>query len=100
MGLIIYKTMKSECFVKVLRLHVSVGMLGEGSWPPVVDFYDFLKVIDEQEPGSAQQHAPVEEEDKEDEEEVDVEDDEAAEEATESSFSSSSPDSTLTHSEL
>lgn len=31
------------------------GMLGEDSWPPAVDFYDFLKLMDEQEPTSEEE---------------------------------------------
>nr|XP_020447657.1 thioredoxin domain-containing protein 16 isoform X2 [Monopterus albus] len=69
------------------------GMLGEDSWPPAVDFYDFLKIMDIQKPRSAQQQTPEEEE----EEEVNVEDDVVVEEATDSSSGSPSPD---THSEL
>ncbi|XP_072230097.1 thioredoxin domain-containing protein 16 [Leuresthes tenuis] len=48
------------------------GMLGEDSWPPAVKFYDFLKVMDTQEPDSSQRHTPAEADDKE-EEEVNVE---------------------------
>ncbi|KAM6957953.1 thioredoxin domain-containing protein 16 [Tautogolabrus adspersus] len=35
------------------------GMLGDDSWPPAHDFYDFLKIMDMQEPDSAQQRTPV-----------------------------------------
>ncbi|XP_026157574.1 thioredoxin domain-containing protein 16 isoform X2 [Mastacembelus armatus] len=38
------------------------GMLGEDSWPPAVEFYDFLKFMDMQEPNSAQQQPPEEDE--------------------------------------
>ncbi|KAM6893500.1 thioredoxin domain-containing protein 16 [Xenentodon cancila] len=44
------------------------GMLGEDRWLPAVDFYDFLTVMDQQEPESSQQHAPTDEEDVDDEE--------------------------------
>ncbi|XP_069568838.1 thioredoxin domain-containing protein 16 isoform X1 [Brachyistius frenatus] len=47
------------------------GMLGEDNWPPAVDFYDFLKIMDTQEPDSSQQQTPHGEE--VDEEEVNVE---------------------------
>lgn len=74
-------------------------MLGEDSWPPAVEFYDFLKIMDMQEPGSTQQQRPKEEEEEQEEvneEEVNVED-----EATDSSSSSSAPDANPNiHSEL
>ncbi|XP_034533835.1 thioredoxin domain-containing protein 16 isoform X2 [Notolabrus celidotus] len=37
------------------------GTLGDDSWPPAHDFYDFLKVMDMQEPDSAQQQTPADE---------------------------------------
>ncbi|KAK2856789.1 hypothetical protein Q5P01_005524 [Channa striata] len=75
-------------------------MLGKDSWPPAADFYDFLKIIDLQEPSSAQQQTPTEEE-MMDEEEVNVEDGVVVEETTEPAFSSRPPDTNLnTHSEL
>ncbi|XP_005948277.1 thioredoxin domain-containing protein 16 isoform X1 [Haplochromis burtoni] len=43
------------------------GLLDEDSWPPAFEFYDFLKIMDMQEPDSAQQQTP-----KEEEEEVNV----------------------------
>lgn len=61
------------------------GMLGEDSWPPAVDFYDFLKVMSEQEQTS-----------EEEEEEVDVEEHLAAEETTDNDLDVN-PE---THSEL
>ncbi|XP_035533559.1 thioredoxin domain-containing protein 16 [Morone saxatilis] len=76
------------------------GMLGEDNWPPAFDFYDFLKIMDTQEPDSAQQQTPEEEEGV-DEEEVNVEEHVVAEEATDSSSSSPTPDNNPnTHSEL
>ncbi|XP_013865102.1 thioredoxin domain-containing protein 16 [Austrofundulus limnaeus] len=44
------------------------GTLGEDSWPPAFDFYDFLKVMDLQEPDSTEQKPPLD-----GEEEVNVE---------------------------
>ena len=83
---------------RLLSWCVSAGMLGEDSWPPAVKFYEFLKIMDTQEPGSARQQAPEEEE--EDEEEENMDDDSPSEEGTESS-SSPAPDATTnTHSEL
>lgn len=73
---------------------VSVGMLGEDSWPPAVDFYDFLKVMDMQESDASLEQTPQEEEEL-DEEEVNAKEDVVLEEGTDSS--SSSPN---THSEL
>lgn len=49
-------------------------MLGEDSWPPAVEFLDFLKIMDIQEPDSAQQQTPEEEEEEEDSKEEDVND--------------------------
>lgn len=74
-------------------------MLGEDSWPPAVEFYDFLKIIDAQEPNSAHQRTP---EEKEDEEEADKEDVIVADETAADFSSGSRPDSTQsnTHSEL
>lgn len=84
-----------------LCLFVSVGMLGEDSWPPAVEFYDFLKIIDMQEPNSAQQKTPQDEEEEEvDEEDVNVEDETLVEEATDSSPSSSPYTNHNPHSEL
>lgn len=50
---------------------VSAGMLGEDSWPPAVEFYDFLKLMDMQD--FTQKHISEEEEEDEDEEKVAVE---------------------------
>ncbi|XP_034007082.1 thioredoxin domain-containing protein 16 [Trematomus bernacchii] len=50
----------------------AAGMLGEDSWPPAVEFLDFLKIMDVQEPDSAQQQTPEEEEEEEDSKEEDV----------------------------
>ncbi|KAI4831341.1 hypothetical protein KUCAC02_000888 [Chaenocephalus aceratus] len=52
----------------------AAGMLGEDSWPPAVEFLDFLKIMDIQEPDSAQQQTPEEEEEEEDSKEEDVND--------------------------
>ncbi|KAJ4924123.1 hypothetical protein JOQ06_000363 [Pogonophryne albipinna] len=52
----------------------AAGMLGEDSWPPAVEFLDFLKIMDIQEPDSAQQQTPEEEEEEEDSKEEDVDD--------------------------
>ncbi|XP_027147452.1 thioredoxin domain-containing protein 16 isoform X1 [Larimichthys crocea] len=76
------------------------GTLGENSWPPAVDFYDFLKIMDTQE---ADSHTPEEEEEEEevDEEEANVEEDLVVEEETDSTSSSPAPDNNPnTHSEL
>ncbi|XP_070786853.1 thioredoxin domain-containing protein 16 [Enoplosus armatus] len=76
------------------------GMLGEDSWPPAVDFYDFLKIMDMQEADSAQQQTPEEEEEV-DEEEVNVEEHVVVEKTTDSSSSSPTRDNKPnTHSEL
>ncbi|XP_037552257.1 thioredoxin domain-containing protein 16 [Nematolebias whitei] len=48
------------------------GKLGEGNWPPAFEFYDFLKVMDVQEPDSTEQKTPADGEEVE-EEEVNVE---------------------------
>lgn len=48
------------------------GLLDEDSWPPAFEFYDFLKIMDMQEPDSAQQQTPKEEEEEVNEEEVNV----------------------------
>ncbi|XP_022602210.1 thioredoxin domain-containing protein 16 [Seriola dumerili] len=91
--------------------HSPAGMLAEDSWPPAVKFYDFLKVMDAQEPGSTQQQTPKEKEEEEEEEEEEVvgeEEEEAnvgnnlvVEEATDSSSSSAAPDANPNpHSEL
>ncbi|KAF1371668.1 hypothetical protein PFLUV_G00270840 [Perca fluviatilis] len=79
----------------------AAGLLGEDSWPPAVKFYDFLKIMDMQEPNSAQQQTPEEEEEEEevvDEKEVNMEED-VLEEATDSSSSSPTPNNNP-HSEL
>ncbi|XP_017292811.1 thioredoxin domain-containing protein 16 [Kryptolebias marmoratus] len=52
------------------------GKLGDDSWPPAFQFYDFLKVMDMQEPDSTEQEAPT------DDEEVDVEEHLVAEQLT------------------
>ncbi|XP_028256723.1 thioredoxin domain-containing protein 16 isoform X2 [Parambassis ranga] len=44
------------------------GMLGEDSWPPAVEFYDFLKLMDMQD--SIKKHISEEEEEDEEEEET------------------------------
>nr|XP_019960168.1 PREDICTED: thioredoxin domain-containing protein 16-like [Paralichthys olivaceus] len=75
------------------------GMLGEDNWPPAVKFYEFLKIMDTQEPGSSRQQEPKEEEEEKEDEE-NMEGDLSSEE-TDSSSSSSAPDATTnTHSEL
>lgn len=51
----------------IIKYFCSVGLLDEDSWPPAFEFYDFLKIMDMQEPDSAQQQTP-----KEEEEEVNV----------------------------
>ncbi|XP_061128390.1 thioredoxin domain-containing protein 16 isoform X1 [Syngnathus typhle] len=38
------------------------GMLGKDDWPPSVEFYDFLKIMDEEEPGFAKQRGPKKQE--------------------------------------
>lgn len=71
-------------------------MLGEDVWPPAVEFYDFLKILDAQEANAAHQQSPEGEE--ADEDDVNV-DDEAASDS--SSSSSSAPDvDRNAHSEL
>ncbi|XP_047432417.1 thioredoxin domain-containing protein 16 [Mugil cephalus] len=45
------------------------GMLGEDSWPPAADFYDFLTVMDTQESTRQQTHEEEEEEEEGEEEE-------------------------------
>ncbi|XP_042261401.1 thioredoxin domain-containing protein 16 isoform X1 [Thunnus maccoyii] len=80
----------------------SAGMLGEDSWPPPVKFYDFLKIMDKEEPGFARQLSPKQEEEEEEEEddaEVNAEDDAVVEENTDSSSDSPTRDS-HPHSEL
>ncbi|XP_044044135.1 thioredoxin domain-containing protein 16 isoform X1 [Siniperca chuatsi] len=69
------------------------GMLGEDSWPPAVDFYDFLKIMDMHEPDSAQQQTPEEEE----QEEVKVEDGVVVDSSSSSPTPVNNPN---THSEL
>uniref|UniRef100_A0A3Q3FJ86 Thioredoxin domain containing 16 n=1 Tax=Labrus bergylta TaxID=56723 RepID=A0A3Q3FJ86_9LABR len=78
------------------------GMLGDDSWPPAHDFYDFLKVMDMQEPESAQQRTPSAHDHYEDVDEATVEGNDV-EEGTGSSSSSrlSAPDNNANlHSEL
>ncbi|XP_062270401.1 thioredoxin domain-containing protein 16 [Scomber scombrus] len=83
----------------------SAGMLGEYSWPPSVKYYDFLKIMDKEDPGFAQQLSPKvedeeeEEEEEEEEAEANVEDDVVVEETSDSSSSSPTPDP-HPHSEL
>ncbi|XP_041821938.1 thioredoxin domain-containing protein 16 [Chelmon rostratus] len=76
------------------------GMLGDESWPPAFHFQDFLKIIDMQEPHSAQQQTPAVKEE-EGEKEAKVKEDVVVEEETDSSSSSptSANDPTI-HSEL
>ncbi|XP_030602993.1 thioredoxin domain-containing protein 16 isoform X2 [Archocentrus centrarchus] len=50
----------------------ATGLLDEDRWPPAVPFYDFLKVLDLQDPESAQQQTPKEEEEEPSREEADV----------------------------
>ncbi|XP_061693151.1 thioredoxin domain-containing protein 16 isoform X2 [Syngnathoides biaculeatus] len=59
------------------------GMLRKGDWPPSVEFYDFLKIMDEEEPGFAKQRVSKErnEEEEEGETQLNVE-----ETATDSSY--------------
>lgn len=71
----------------------SIGTLGNDDWPPSVELYDFLKIMDEEEPGFAKQRVPQEDDDDE-EEEVDE-----AESTTEEATSHSSY-RTPHHSEL
>ncbi|KAM3584849.1 uncharacterized protein V6R79_000981 [Siganus canaliculatus] len=40
------------------KTETPAGSLGDDSWPPAADFYDFLKIMDLQEPGSLQQQTP------------------------------------------
>lgn len=75
-------------------LNPCVGMLGDDSWPPAVEFYDFLNIMDQQEPESTRQQAPAEEEGADDEE-VNVEEHLVAEETLDDSS-----DVNLNHSEL
>ncbi|XP_060888713.1 thioredoxin domain-containing protein 16 isoform X1 [Labrus mixtus] len=78
------------------------GMLGDDSWPPAHDFYDFLKVMDMQEPDSAQQRTLSAHDHYEDVDEATVEGNDV-EEGTGSSSSSrlSAPDNNANlHSEL
>lgn len=73
-------------------------MLGDDNWPPAVDFYDFLKIMDEQEPDSAQQQTPDDEEDVED---VNVEEHVGVKETTNSFSTSPTPNNNpKTHTEL
>ncbi|XP_030007199.1 thioredoxin domain-containing protein 16 [Sphaeramia orbicularis] len=74
------------------------GMLGEQSWPPVAKFYDFLTVMDKNDPDSARQQQPKEavdqeqnEGEKEEKEEVNVGDG-VVEKQTDFYSSSSPPD--------
>ncbi|XP_024918176.1 thioredoxin domain-containing protein 16 isoform X1 [Cynoglossus semilaevis] len=78
----------------------AAGMLGADTWPPSGKFYDFLKVMDTEEPGSAQQQEPEEEEEEEEDKER-VKGKMKNTEVTGSSFSSSSSAAAAhTHSEL
>uniref|UniRef100_A0A3Q2XAM6 Thioredoxin domain containing 16 n=1 Tax=Hippocampus comes TaxID=109280 RepID=A0A3Q2XAM6_HIPCM len=43
------------------------GILGNDDWPPSVELYDFLKIMDEEEPGFAKQRVPQEDDDEEEE---------------------------------
>lgn len=74
-------------------------MLFEDTWPPEDEFYDFLKIIDMQEPGSAKQRTPEGEVD-DNEQELDKEDDTWEEAATDSSYSSAPNTNLNTHTEL
>ncbi|XP_028998135.1 thioredoxin domain-containing protein 16 isoform X2 [Betta splendens] len=80
------------------------GMLVEDTWLPEVEFYDFLKIIDMQEPGSAKQRTPEGEEDDNDEEvdedNVNVEDETWEKAAAVPSYSSAPDTKHNTHSEL
>ncbi|XP_054620798.1 thioredoxin domain-containing protein 16 isoform X2 [Dunckerocampus dactyliophorus] len=71
------------------------GVLKEGDWPPAVEFYDFLKVMDEEEPGPKDEAEVEEEEEEEEEEEAD-----AAESASEEERSTRSSFHTPDHSEF
>lgn len=86
--------------IDLLFWSASVGMLGDESWPPAFHFQDFLKIIDMQEPHSAQQQTPAVKEE-EGEKEAKVKEDVVVEEETDSSSSSptSANDPTI-HSEL
>ncbi|KAM7365429.1 hypothetical protein PAMP_016355 [Pampus punctatissimus] len=77
------------------------GMLGEDSWSPAIKFYDFLKIMDKEEPGFAQQISPKqeEEEEEEEEEEIDMTGVNVEEETSDSSSNSPSSDP-HPHSEL
>ncbi|KAM7375344.1 hypothetical protein PAMA_014445 [Pampus argenteus] len=75
----------------------SAGMLGDDSWSPSVKFYDFLKIMDKEEPGFAQQVSPKREE--EEEEEIDMTEANVEEETSDSS-SNSPPSDPHPHSEL
>ncbi|KAM9836084.1 thioredoxin domain-containing protein 16 [Aulostomus maculatus] len=52
------------------------GMLGEDNWPPVAHFYDFLKIMDEEDPGYARQRVSRAGGEEVDEAQVDDEEDE------------------------
>ncbi|XP_051915164.1 thioredoxin domain-containing protein 16 isoform X2 [Hippocampus zosterae] len=60
------------------------GMLGNDDWPPSVEFYDFLKIMDEEEPGFAKQRVPQRDDDGE--EEVDEAQSTAEEPTADSSY--------------
>lgn len=88
----------ARCNYRSPSWSISVGMLGDDNWPPAVDFYDFLKIMDEQEPDSAQQQTPDDEEDVED---VNVEEHVGVKETTNSFSTSSTPNNNpKTHTEL
>ncbi|XP_077405070.1 thioredoxin domain-containing protein 16 isoform X2 [Vanacampus margaritifer] len=57
------------------------GMLEKDDWPPSVKFYDFLKIMDEEEPGFAKQRAP-----KKEDQEVEADELNAGEATTDSSY--------------
>ncbi|XP_072319726.1 thioredoxin domain-containing protein 16 [Eucyclogobius newberryi] len=52
----------------------AAGVLGEVSWPPVAPFYDFLAVMDKNDPSSARQQLPRQGREEEGEEETREED--------------------------
>lgn len=72
-------------------------MLGDDSWPPVAEFYDFLKAMDMEEQQSAKKQTPEKEEEV-DEEEVDVKE-HVVEKVSDSSSSSPEHNPNI-HSEL
>ncbi|CAJ1087009.1 thioredoxin domain-containing protein 16 isoform X1 [Xyrichtys novacula] len=76
------------------------GMLGDDSWPPPYDFFDFLKIMDMQEPDSAQQLTPADEDYVDGDDEVIAQGDVAEDEAPDSSSSRFPENNTNIHSEL